>query len=299
MDSKIFLIAALALALGACSNDNTPEAPADGQVAARITAEIGSVSSRATGTSWVAGDIIGISTSGDTKTVYNNVPYRHDGTGFTVNGTTIYFQDTKTVNFSAYYPYMTTDRMTGGVIKASTAASSQGKDSQSQIDFLFASGATADKDNPTVAFTGNNAFRHMMSRITLRLKEGDDVTFAGKLTGYTLQGIALDGTFNTADGKTTVDGTAGSLEMSLQNVNAQSGLYETAPVILFPQTDVALKLELTLSGETYRTTLPVTGLEAGNNYIFPVTVNKRGLTVGSAEIIDWNKVESDDSEAKM
>jgi hypothetical protein len=36
-------------------------------------------------------------------------------------------------------------------------------------------------------------------------------------------------------------------------------------------------------------------LEAGNNYVYPVTLNKQSLTVGSASIADWDNVEVEDA----
>jgi hypothetical protein len=38
-----------------------------------------------------------------------------------------------------------------------------------------------------------------------------------------------------------------------------------------------------------------TKLEAGNNYVYPVTLNKQSLTVGSASIADWDNVEVKDA----
>jgi hypothetical protein len=38
-----------------------------------------------------------------------------------------------------------------------------------------------------------------------------------------------------------------------------------------------------------------TKLEAGNNYVYPVTLTKQSLTVGSASIADWDNVEVEDA----
>ena len=67
---------------------------------------------------------------------------------------------------------------------------------QPAIDFLFASGATGDKNSPVVSFTDktykggeDNSFHHRMSRITLTFEAGDGVDFSVvKPERYTLDG---------------------------------------------------------------------------------------------------------------
>lgn len=66
---------------------------------------------------------------------------------FEAEGKVIYIEDTKTHTFRAYYPY----NAAGGILAATTDATAQ--QNQSAIDFLFASGATGDKNNPVVSFT--------------------------------------------------------------------------------------------------------------------------------------------------
>ena len=62
---------------------------------------------------------------------------------------------------------------------------------------------------------------------------------------------------------------------------------------------------LTVDGRTYSATLTVpdhnsvTGLQAGCDYRFPVTVSKTGLTVGTAGINDWTTVADDENTATM
>ena len=57
---KYLIFAAAALTLTACSNDD--ENLNGGPVAAQVTAGIGGVQTRASGTTWDSGDAIGIST---------------------------------------------------------------------------------------------------------------------------------------------------------------------------------------------------------------------------------------------
>lgn len=306
---KYMLFAAAALALAACTNENDPVTPADGEVAARIVADIDHVATRTSGTDWVLDDRIGIYTVPGTKTYYTNIPYKWDGTKFNADGTVIYFQSNEKVTFNAYYPY---DQI-GGSLPVTTNATAQ--EDLSKIDFLFAQGAEADKNNQTVNFTGENAFRHCMSRITIELTEGNDMLFEGKLTAYTLKGLDLEGTFNTETGKAVAkEDTApeDGLEIKLENVTVSNKKYTAPSVIVFPQ-DVngTIALEVTVEGDTYRATLTLPSaieglsgdelkrLNPGYNYKFPVTVKKTGLSIGTCEIADWDTETADPTDATM
>ena len=313
MNGKTIYLAAAALAAlaaAACSKDGGTSVPGDKAVAAKVTADIGGVQSRAAGSSWAQGDAIGISTAVGTKTEYANIPYKYDGSGFNPDGTVIYFQSEEEVTFSAYYPFAGAVGTSAGTITASTPASAQTAAARPAIDFLYASGAKADKSNPTVSFTdksvsggSDNSFTHRMSQITLKFIEGDDMLFSGKLTSYTLKGLLLDGTFNTVTGVAAADAAlpGGDLTIALSGVSPLDGVYVADPLILFPQTVSAgeIALEVTVDDEVYKASLAIAALEAGNNYIFPVTVKKTGLSAGQAELKGWTDVVGASADATM
>ena len=209
----------LALALAACNNDN--ENLNGAPVAAQFTADI-APATRASGTTWTGGDRIGITDIGN-DSQYGNVPFILKNGKFEAEGKVIYIEDTKAHTFRAYYPY----NAAGGILAATTDATAQ--QNQSAIDFLFATGATGDKKSPVVSFTDktgkggeDNSFHHRMSRITLTFEAGDGVDFSVvKPERYTLGGLLLTGTFNTADGIATADNGAqtGELAMNLADWN--------------------------------------------------------------------------------
>ncbi len=305
-----FAAALAALAVAACSKDGGSSVPEDKAVAAKVTADIGGVQSRAAGSSWAQDDAIGISTVSGTKTEYANIPYKYDGSGFKPDGTVIYFQSEEEVTFSAYYPFSGAAGTSAGTVTATTLASDQTASAQPAIDFLYASGAKADKANPTISFTdksgsggADNSFSHRMSQITLKFIEGDDMLFTGKLTSYTLKGLRLGGAFNTVTGLAAADASlsGGELTMALSGVSSDAGVYTAAPLILFPQTvsEGKIALEVTVDGEVYKTSLAIAALEAGNNYIFPVTVRKTGLSAGQAELKGWTDIVGDSADATM
>ena len=295
MKMKFFALAALALALAACNNDN--EILNGDPVAAQFTADI-ALATRASGTTWDNGDRIGITDIGN-DTQYGNVPFILKNGKFEAEGKVIYIEDTKPHTFCAYYPY----NAAGGILAATTDATAQ--QNQPAIDFLFASGATGDKNNPVVSFTDktakggeDNSFHHRMSQITLTFEAGDGVDFSVvKPERYTLDGLLLTGTFNTADGIATADNGAqtGELTMNLADGNL------TSSIILFPQTVASLPLVVNYKSQEYHATLttPEGALQAGNNYTYTVKVRNKVLEVSEATIAKWNDIDGGEVDADL
>lgn len=282
MKTRFFAFAALALTLAACNNDN--ENLNDGPVAAQFIADITPATRvNSEGTDWTDGDRIGVTGAG-----FTNVPYKRENGKFVTDGTTIYFNDTETHTFHAYYPY----QAEGGTVAVSTAADKQG----TGIDFLFASGATGDTRNPTVSFTGDHAFKHCMSLIKFTFKPGDGIMFSEtEPASYTLGGLKLEGTFDTATGTTAVTAAANS------PITMQLGGATTSQVIILPQ-GVTTSLDLTVSfnGLDYTTTLPnpskpeANQFSAGYAYTYNITLNNKGITVEEPEITPWEPGNSND-----
>lgn len=287
MKTRFFAFAALALTLAACNNDN--ENLNDGPVAAQFIADITPATRvNSEGTDWTDGDRIGVTGAG-----FTNVPYKRENGKFVTDGTTIYFNDTETHTFHAYYPYQSD----GGTVTVSTAADKQG----TGIDFLFASGATGDVKNPTVSFTGDHAFHHCMSLIKFTFKAGDGLRFSEtEPAGYTLDGLKLEGTFDTATGTTAVTAAANSpIHMQLNGAT-------TSQVIILPQ-EVTIPLDLSVSynGQSYKATLklPETPTAnfytAGYAYTYNITLNNKDIEVSDPTINPWESGDSNDASAEL
>lgn len=212
---------------------------------------------------------------------------------FVPDGTVIYFDDTETHTFHAYYPY----QAEGGTVTVSTAADKQG----TGIDFLFASGATGDTHNPEVSFTDktdkggpDNSFHHCMSLIKFTFKPGDGIRFSEtEPAGYTLDGLKLEGTFDTATGTTAVTAAANSpITMQLNGAT-------TSQVIILPQ-EVTIPLDLSVSynGQSYKATLklPETPTAnfyaAGYAYTYNITLNNKDIEVSEPTITPWKDGDS-------
>lgn len=137
-----------------------------------------------------------------------------------------------------------------------------------------------------------------MSQITLTFEAGDGVNFSVvNPERYTLDGLLLTGTFNTADGIATADNGAqtGELAMYLADGNL------TSSIILFPQTVASLPLVVNYKGQEYHATLtvPEGALQAGNNYTYTVKVRNKVLEVSEATIAKWNDIDGGDVGADL
>ena len=296
MKTRFFALAALALTLAACNNDN--ENLNDGPVAAKFTADIyESVSTRVNqdGTDWTDGDRIGVTGAG-----FTNVPYKRENGKFVTDGTTIYFNDTETKTFNAYYPY----QADGGTVTVSTTADKQGPG----IDFLFASGATGDTYNPTVSFTDktedggpDNSFHHRMSLIKFTFKAGDGISFSGtEPAGYMLDGLKHEGTFDTTTGTTAVTATSNTpITMQL------GGATESQIIILPQEVTTPLDLKVSFNEQDYTATLNLPAIPtanlyaAGYAYTYNVTLNNKGITVSEPEITPWTPGDSNNVSVEL
>lgn len=300
MKTKAFLFAAIATTLVACDNNNRPaEEPVAAVINAAITDE---ADTRVAGNVWLKGDCIGVTTTSRGLTQYTNIPYAYDGSKFQPVSTVIYFQSPDAVTFRAYYPHSGTAGTDPAVVAVTTGADNQTADRQPSIDCLFASGATADKYNPTVNFTGQYAFRHCMSQLTLTLAEGDDISFA-TLEGYTLDNLKLVGTFDTATGTAAPadDAEATPLAIDLSAAAVANGQCVSS-LILLPQPAAAgLPITIGVDGQQYKATLRIDGDELlpGSNYTFTVKVKKNAIDVQQSDIRPWNEVPGSELDAEM
>lgn len=291
----VALVAAATL-FGGCEKesdntvDNTP-------VAARVTSTIHDMATRAAGTAWAAGDAIGVSTSQMGGVIYTNVKYHTTTAGsgaFTVvNGegedNDIYFLSKEDVTFTAYYPY---DGMNGttpgrlGILSKTITAADQTADGQAKFDYLFAT-AIGSSANPNVKFQ----FKHCMSRIVLNFLPGNGIASLSDLT-YTINALALEGTFDTRTGA-TAGTTTGNLTLSVSyNASAMS-----STLIVFPQQANGANISITMNGVDYTGTIdypenPANSntreLRAGYSYTYNVKVNNGSLGIEPADINEWS-----------
>lgn len=288
--NKTFFITGAFLALGcglmltACSNEDMADNLLQEPVEARVSASIGSMATRAADTQWAAGDAIGI-----TGGIYTDTRYVYSNGSWTVDDAAepIFFQTPDDVNFTAYYPQgAETVDITITAEQQSTVPDEQtGFTPQSQIDFLYGTGTGGVRTGGKVDFS----FTHRMSRLVLNFIAGSDVDLAD-LSDYTLSGLSMTGSFDTATGEAKATGTASDLTMDAAYITSSS-----SSLILFPQAVTGATLKVVLGGQNYTATLTfpkanaVQGLESGYSYKYNVTIKKDVLIVSKADINKWGE----------
>lgn len=289
--------------LASCTNDELADNPlADGPVALSVTADISQVATRATATAFVDKDPIGIfpMKNDALETGQANKPYTYNGSTFT-SADPYYFQDRVMVTFNAYYPYDATLTATDYTIDINTRAEYQksktieGTNIEWRTnDYLFASAET-NVIEPSVSYTGNNAFNHVMTQVVFVFNAGTDdgVSDLSALSGYKIATpLVMDGSFDAATGKVTLDADAKEEEIAMTVTGSAAIELSADPLILLPQTISGSKLELEVAynGETYKAELnaPTAGLQAGYSYTYNVTIKNTELEVTNASINAWH-----------
>ena len=317
MKQRFYIMAAAALTLAACSNDEHMEMT-DGPVAARITAGLSAPTTRAIGTNWNA-DQIGVwvkdAPTSDMETLYKNVLYTTTSTGATAEftattGEGIFFQDAnETVTFAAYAPYQPSDDNetlpgNNGKVDVKTDNMNTATD-QEKIDFLFAEGAEASRASSTVSFTDDHSFHHKMAQLNVVFQtsetdgfEPDDIFGCS----FNLGGLIHEGTSNVTDGTTALTGEPlDSWDISGCKYT-DAATTRTYSLILLPQdlTNKALNVKVGIDGQTYSNSDAINpNLQAGYTYTYTITVKKSGLVVSGCTITPWASGSTGSGDAEM
>ena len=301
MKQNIYTLAVLlALGLTACNKETDPLA--DGPVALSVTADISQVVTRATATAFENEDPIGIfpKKNDALDAEQANRLYTYNGSTFT-DTKPYYFQDREEVTFNAYYPYDADLTATAHTIDINTRAEYQKIETIEGTaiewrtnDYLFASAMT-NVSEPSVSYTGDNAFNHVMTQVVFVFNAGTDdgVSDLSALSGYKIATpLVMDGSFDAATGEVTLDADAKAEVIAMTVTGPAATELRADPLILLPQaiSGSELELEVAYNGQTYKAELnaPTAGLQAGYSYTYTVTVSNTKLEVSNAAISDWS-----------
>lgn len=335
------LLSAALLVTAACTSDNDTVTNPDAPVPVSITAGMASDATatpdtRAIDDRWNC-DNIGVmvisSPGSDMATRYRNARYVTTSTTSTAEfapadpNNTIYFAGSDDiVTFRVYAPYQPSATPgelpgTNGVITIDATRQSTPAE-QEAIDFLISGEVPAWKALPTVAFSGDEAFRHIMARLVLHIQtpvangfSPDDVerisriSLGGLCTGGTLEFISSpqpsivviwndDPATRTADWD--IAGYVHAVGPDKNNV------MQRTHTLIFPGqwvTDMnghilkAVPIAITLDGQVYRNDKDITGsadavgdtgnFRSGTSYEYTIRLKKTGLEVTGATIQDW------------
>ena len=274
MKTRFFALAALALSLAACTQDELADDNRlpEGEYPVVIRATGLSVeatpqaapSTRAT----VDGDWQGVQTvalkMGDAVKEYTVTPNSADNTKATLSRTDDphYWTSRDPITVSAWWPLDDTDITRMPAVKVAEDQSTQ--EAFAASDFIAAIDRTVEFDEPKLTFT------HRTARITVALKPGTGITSVAGAT-VSLMSLSADNENPTA----------------IQTYYASGNTYEA---LTAPQTVAAgepfIRVELGGGNFYFRPQNDVV-LEAGNRYKYTVKVNATGLTLEGCTIGSW------------
>ena len=270
MRIRFFALAALALLLGACTQDEAGFLPegAEGTPIVFTATGLNPAATAIAGTrapvdgNWEGVQSVAVLMDGTVK-AYDVTPSTADPTSATLTSTAPHYWTTNhnDITVTAWWPY-TAGETTPPAVKVKANQSAR-KDFEGS-DLIVADGQTVTYGSPTLRFT------HRTARVTIELKPGTGFT---SVAGATVSLVSL----SADNGNPT----------SIKTYNASGNTYEA---LTAPQTVAAdkpfIRVELG-SGIFYFRPQTNVVLEAGNRYKYIVKVNTTGLTLEGCTIGEW------------
>lgn len=285
---KKSILAALALlSLASCTKENSATEASTNRVAATFSA---ASITRVADNAWEANDKIGITmTTNGTTTLaegnYYNVPYTVYAAGangtFSPDDEAIYLPvDGSSVDFYAYYPYAILDANNDLAVNVSSQIF---KD----IDIVAAKATSQSKTSPTVTFSGDESFKHQLSKLTLTLKAGDGITDLTGLT-TTIKGQYTTAKYNLYTG--VISAESDKTDMATTTTTDESDIESAyTSAILIPTTGMAgSTIVFTLNNNDYIWDTASLVLAQGSEHNYEVTITQTPIVVEGATISGWN-----------
>ncbi|MCD8266875.1 MAG: fimbrillin family protein [Prevotellaceae bacterium] len=290
---KLFMALAVVLCFAGCTHKTLEY----GFHSLQINAEVGALT-KASGTTWNADQIgvIVIGTDATSSELYGTVYNAHYSTSATTDyavfspydeANTIYFTSaSEELTFAAYAPYYETSSYTVQPGTSSdgkiTNSTQDQKSDQESIDYLYATGATASESEPMASFTGDNAFKHVMSKLVINIIAGNGQKYANLTADgstYSLGGLVHSGSFDVSTsgaGKAAADDSGTALTSwdlatylptyasyyASDSATEATGITYTA--YLYPQTLGTLTFSASVGGETYEGDISLTDSTSGS-----------------------------------
>ncbi|MCD8275965.1 MAG: fimbrillin family protein [Alistipes sp.] len=295
MKIRFYTAAAALLILAACNNDEMNDPLADGPVAAQVTAGISrtmthvGIDKDGGPASFSTGDRINVVAAGTQTHAYT---LQTDGT-WQAGDDPYYFQDRNSVTFRGWYADPSVTAEDNKISIDTKTQEYNDANGWNLHDILVTPKVSTTVSEPSISFTGDNAFRHIMSQLVFTFEKGDGIPDLSKLTGYTLKDVVTTvATFNTQTLELTNGSTSGDIAVTgIEDVTGKE--YEASPIILVPQefTSSQLTLEVTYNEQTYTATLNLpegNQLQPGYSYTYTVAIKNSELEIGNVQIKDWS-----------
>lgn len=237
-----------------------------------------SVMSRATDTSFEAGDAIGVSMYTESGFVGNatNVQYTSkDGKAFNSTNPMTWGAagSAETVDFKGVYPYKA-DAVADGKYSF-TLATGEGA-SLSNNDVMYSSMTDVTVGAKNVELT----FKHKLVKVVMQVYDQNRKPLLGATVKIKINKQQTSGTLDLADGTVTSTGTADATLNFASNPNVK-GEYQT---IVMPSTATQGRvITITYNGVDYPCPVDMYAFESGNKMTFSVTLNPESGTVSEGE----------------
>ena len=281
---KYFILAATALAMVACSNEENENAVQNTDNVIRLTASVGNAAQTR------AANNLLVSTFASEKTVkvkptdvagvasYSEVLYTVGDAGALSTSTAQYYPaGGGTVNVYAYYPSNAVTTEDGYIVTLDQSTD----EAYEAVDLMY---ATLTGINKTV--TGDDHtldFNHKLSKISVTLAAGAGIQ-ASELAIATikLKDVVYKGTFAPATGTFTAASaeTASNKGDVIIATNAGSTAHSA---IVVPQAVAGKKISVTIGETTQEYTIPAeTTFAEGTHYAYTITVNASEIVVTSS-----------------
>ncbi|MBR6590759.1 MAG: fimbrillin family protein [Bacteroidaceae bacterium] len=296
--------------LTACDNETDFADPnnRDGKPL-RIETSIAETRAVVTSTNFAEGDRVGLFVLDDGGQYYAdnamNQPATYNASGWSMENEIVLSKEKTPYVFAVYPYYGSADYIPVDINMRMSIniAPNQYEGIEGQADWMYANAL------PLEGNTAKLTFRHALARVTLQLKRGADETGDGLLTKVRMQNAMKYDDNNAEQGRGTDLCTTGW--MSLRNgsinteetKNAESYIEQTTemglsaeaqtidflviPTALPGQTNTpdanttggGIEVLLTIDGKQYRVDLGVPTWHAGQQYIYPITINRNSAEV--------------------
>ena len=314
---KILMIALVAAAFTACSNDNKESNLTNNRQPIRLGT--GMVNMRSNSQTLQATELADQTTVGvyiyfkDKKTTDNTYNYGYKNIAYKVSGTvgdlTIdntaeqpYYPDVKSqkIDIYAFAPRVYTGTAELSTLDTeecfTTKQDQTDEDKYRASDFVW--GKLADVDAPAVAATKQEVkLDHMLSKININIAAGEGVSFS-HLSGATirLNGVKLEGKVNFTNGAVTPTGAATGQTVTLTTATAPTGKLAdtttdcyTSSAVIIPQTVPAAAnfIEIELSNHSvYKYNGSATTFNPQKVYTYDIKLGVAGIQL-TTTINDW------------
>lgn len=254
-------------------------------------------------TVWTQGDAVGIIMLPSGQWTPDAILPGGDNVKYTVDPATgkltpaagvkpvVYPADGSKVTFVANYPYMAKG---SGSLTDNYAYPIDVTDQSdpASIDLLYAEAFNMDKSQPEVALT----FRHMLSKIKLDITLGEGLTHLSTddITAVTLAGVPATADYLLLEG--ICDNWGAATDITTRQKSAPSpGATATFTAIVVPHDPPAnstlymdRRIIVTVDGVNYTGAISNNDGFLGNGlYVYPVTVRKNGIELGTPTIAQW------------